>query len=96
MAKVQDIIQKKPYLAWYIKSVEDLSDESVLEHVLNYGNWDDVQTFIAIKGLEDTKNLFNKALKKRRSNYPDNIKHYFSLYLNRPIQIKKTLEKISL
>lgn len=96
MAIVQDIIRKKPYLAWYVKNVENLSDESVLEHVLNYGNWDDVQTFIKIKGLESTKNLFNKALKKRRSNYPDNIKHYFSLYFNRPILIKKSLEKISL
>jgi len=82
MAKVQDIIKKKPYLAWYVKSAEDLSDESVLEHVLNYGNWQDVQTFIKIKGLESTKNLFNKTLQQTRSNYKDNIKHYFNLYFN--------------
>ena len=82
MAKVQDIIKKKPYLAWYVKNLEDLSDESVLEHVLNYGNWQDVQTFIKIKGLESTKNLFNKTLQQTRSNYKDNIKHYFNLYFN--------------
>lgn len=82
MRKVQDIIKKKPYLAWYIKNPEDLSDESTLEHVLNYGNWEDVQTFIKIKGLNETKNLFNKTTQQNRINYPDNIKHYFDLYFN--------------
>jgi len=82
MQKVQDIIKKKPYLAWYVRNVESLSDESVLEHVLNYGNWEDVQTFIKIKGLKETKNLFNQTTKQKRINYPDNIKHYFDLYFN--------------
>ena len=82
MLKVQDIIRKKPYLAWYVKSAQDLSDGSVLEHVLNYGNWEDVKTFIKIKGLKETKNLFNKTVKQSRVNYPSNIKHYFDLYFN--------------
>ena len=47
--KVNAIIKNKPYLAWYVKEPEKLSEESVLEHVLNYGNWDDVQRFIKIK-----------------------------------------------
>ena len=46
MQKVQDIIKKKPYLAWYVRNVESLSDESVLEHVLNYGTWEQVQESI--------------------------------------------------
>ena len=46
---VNDIIKNKPYLAWYVKDPARLSEESVLEHVLNYGNWDDVQQFIKIK-----------------------------------------------
>jgi len=82
MKKVQDIIKQKPYLAWYIKNSDNLSDQSVLEHVLNYGNWEDVQTFIKIKGLKETKNLFNKTIQQNRVNYPDNIKHYFVLYFN--------------
>mgnify|MGYP001618192886 CR=1 FL=1 len=82
MQKVQDIIRKKPYLAWYVRSAEGLSDESVLEHVLNYGNWEDVQTFIKIKCLKETKNLFNKTIKQNRVNYSNNIKHYFDLYFN--------------
>ena len=82
MVKVQDIVKKKPYLAWYVKNVEALSDESVLEHVLNYGNWDDVQSFIKIKGLQGTRDIYHRTLEKSRINYPDNIKHYFDLYFN--------------
>ncbi len=47
---VNDIIKAKPFLAWYVKGPEKLSEQSVLEHVLNYGNWDDVQQFIKING----------------------------------------------
>ena len=42
---VNDIIKAKPYLAWDVMDLEKLSEESVLEHVLNYGNWDDVREF---------------------------------------------------
>ena len=76
-AKVQYIIKKKLYLAWYVKNVEGLSDESVLEHVLNYGNWDTVQSFIKTIGLKETRGIYLKTLQKNRINYPDNIKHYF-------------------
>jgi len=52
---VNSIIKNKPSLAWYIKDPDKLSEESVLEHVLNYGNWEDVQQFIKIKGKNKTR-----------------------------------------
>lgn len=79
---VNNIIKNKPYLAWYIKDPEKLSEASVLEHVLNYGNWDDVQLFIKLKGIHETANLFNESLKNRRTNYSPAIKSYFSRYFN--------------
>lgn len=79
---VNDIIKNKPYLAWYVKDPSSLSEESVLEHVLNYGNWDDVQRFISIKGKENTANLFNKTLTNKRTNYSPVIKSYFYRYFN--------------
>ena len=79
---VNNIIKKKPYLAWYVKDPEKLSEESVLEHILNYGNWDDVQLFIKIKGLKETAKLFNKSLKNKRINYQPVIKSYFYRYFN--------------
>lgn len=79
---VNDIIKNKPYLAWYVKDPEKLSAESVLEHVLNYGNWEDVQLFIKVKGINETAKLFNKSLKNKRTNYQPAVQSYFSRYFN--------------
>lgn len=79
---VHSIISNKPYLAWYIKEPTKLSEQSVLEHILNYGNWDDVQQFIEIKGHEKTAALFNESLKNKRTNYPPAIQSYFSKYFH--------------
>lgn len=79
---VNNIIKNKPYLAWYVKNPGKLSEESVLEHVLNYGNWDDVQQFIKIKGKDKTAELFNKTLTNKRINYSLPIKSYFYRYFN--------------
>lgn len=79
---VNTIIKNKPYLAWYIKDPEKLSEDSVLEHILNYGNWDDVQQFMKIKGIDETTKLFNKSITKKRTNYSPAIKSYFSKYFN--------------
>jgi len=82
---VNSIIINKPYLAWYVKDPELLSEQSVLEHVINYGNWDDVQQFIQIKGLDKTADLFNKSLKNKRTNYSPAIQKYFTRYFNQHI-----------
>lgn len=79
---VNNIIINKPYLAWYIKDPEKLSEKSVLEHILNYGNWDDVQQFIKIKGKNKTAELFKKTIVNKRTNYSPAIKSYFSRYFN--------------
>lgn len=82
---ISSIIKNKPYLAWYVKDLDRLSEESVLEHVLNYGNWDDVQLFIKIKGKDKTAELFNKTIANKRTNYPPAIKSYFSRYFNKNV-----------
>lgn len=79
---VSDIIKQKPHLAWYVKNPTDLSPESVLEHVLIYGDWKDVQLFIKIAGIDETAKIFRKTLKKTRSNYPPAIMSYFSRYFS--------------
>ena len=80
MNSPQDIIRRKPYLAWYIRDAKKLSDGSVLEHVLNYGNWDDVQEYIKLKGIEETARIFRETRGEKRSNYRPEIADYFSRY----------------
>jgi len=76
----QDIIMRKPFLAWYVKNPAQLSDESVLEHVLNYGDWSDVQEYIRVKGIQETANIFYHQSHNERSNYLPEIKYYFNKY----------------
>lgn len=83
--KINLILKNKPYLAWYVKDLNSLSEESVLIHILNYGDWEDFQNFIKIKGLKETANLFFKTLNKKRNNYLPQIKNYFEKYFKKHV-----------
>lgn len=96
---VRDIIKKKPYLIWYTKSYDSLSDEVVVEAVLNYGDWDDVQELIKILGIKKTAKIFRKQVDNWRSNYRPYDVYYFTLYFNKydPIPVepsRKGFEKL--
>ena len=68
-------------LVWYVKNPEDLNVESIVEHTLNYGDWDDVQELIKILGMNQVAEIFTRQISGRRTNYSPKIAHYFSLYL---------------
>lgn len=69
-------------MVWYVKNPTELSEESIVEHTLNYGDWEDVQKLIAIMGIKKMARIFKKQTSRRRINYNDKIKNYFSLYFN--------------
>ncbi len=78
---------------WYVKDLGKLSDESIVEHVLNYGDWDDVQKMIKILGIKKTAKIFREKSKKSkmgRTNYRPEIINYFSLYFNKYACEKRT------
>lgn len=84
--KIKNFIKKRPYLVWYVKDVGQLSDESIVEHTLNYGDWDDVQTLIKIMGIKKVAKIFrekSKPSKMGRQNYRERAKNYFSLYFDK-------------
>ena len=78
-----NFIKKRPYLIWYVKNYDKLSDESIVEHTLNYGDWDDVQKMIKILGIKETATIFRIKSEQKRSNYRPEIKNYFNLYFNK-------------
>ncbi|MFA4890222.1 MAG: hypothetical protein WC587_01115 [Candidatus Paceibacterota bacterium] len=83
---IQEFIKKRRYLVWYVKEPENLSPESIVEAVLNYGNWDDVQTLIKIMGIKKVAKIFrekSKPSKMGRQNYRSETKNYFGLYFNK-------------
>lgn len=77
---IHEFAKSRKELFWYIKKPEDLSVESIVEHILNYGDWDDVQKLIEILGCRNVGRIFSKQIKKKRTNYDEKIKHYFKLY----------------
>lgn len=84
--KIINFIKKRPYLIWYVKNYERLNDESIVEHTLNYGDWDDVQTLIKILGIKKVAEIFrvkSRPSKMGRQNYFLNVKNYFNLYFKK-------------
>ena len=80
LQKAGEFIKKKPYLIWYSRNYKNLSEESIFEAIINYGNWKD---FIKLQKLFGTKTLyllFKKAVSKKRSNIRSETKNYFKKY----------------
>ena len=80
---IHQFIKKRPYLVWYVRDLSKLSESSIVEHVLNYGDWDDVQEMIKILGMKKTAEIFRAKSMQKRSNYRPEIKNYFQLYFNK-------------
>ena len=82
--KLHIFIKQRPYLVWYVKHPEKLSEESIVEAVLNYGDFEDVKEMISILGIKKTAQIFKQQTQsKKRCNYHPKTKNYFQLYFNK-------------
>lgn len=83
MRVLKEFIKKRHYLIWYTKNYDNLSEEAIVEAVLNYGNFNDFKKLIKILGIRRTAVIFKKGISKRRCNYRPEIKNYFRLYFDK-------------
>jgi len=81
--EIAKFIQKRPYLFWFIKEPEQLSQEAVVEAVLNLGSWLDVQELFELFGIQQTAEIFRRKSREKRNNYRPEIKNYFEHYFNK-------------
>lgn len=81
--KVQNIVKNKPYLIWYTKDYDGLSDAAVVEAVLNYGDMDDVRKLIKVLGARRVAKIFREKSSMPRSNYDPKMRHFFNLYFSK-------------
>lgn len=79
---IQDFIKKRPYLIWYVKNHDSLSEAAIVESVLNYGTWEDVLECFKILGIKQAAVIFRKQISQKRCNYYPAIKNYFKLYFD--------------
>ncbi len=55
----------------------------MLEHILNYGDWQDYLTFEKKLGIKETKSIFEKLKNKKRTSLRKKTINYFKLYFEK-------------
>ena len=80
---LQYLLEKKPYLAWDVKDKKELSDKSALEHILMYGDWEDILEAESVLGITKMKSLFQELCNKKRVNIKPRTMHYFRNYFEK-------------
>jgi len=81
-------IEARQALFWYSPAPksETVSDELLVEHILNYGSMDDVRELFKVMNIKDVANIFFDSINKserRRNNYHKIIINYFTLFFNK-------------
>jgi hypothetical protein len=84
----KDFIRRHGELFWYSpeNKGETVSDELLVEHILNYGTMDDVRELFQVMGLQRTAEVFFRSInmsERRRNNYNPVTLNYFTLLFNR-------------
>jgi len=84
--ELREFIAKRPYMIWYSKDYDALSEESIVQATLNYGDWDDVQELIRIMGMDRVAETFYRDISispQHRGNYREQVLNFFNLYFRR-------------
>jgi hypothetical protein len=80
---LHDFISSRKSLVWYVRDPYALSVEAIVEAILNYGNWRDVQKLITILGIHELARIFRTQIVRPRKNYRPEVVHYFTLYFDK-------------
>ena len=83
MAKIHEFIKKRPGLVWSTMQYDKLSEEAIVEAVLNYGDFKDVNEVIKILGIKRVAEIFKEQAGQKRCNLRPEVKHYFNLYFKK-------------
>jgi hypothetical protein len=81
----QQLISENACLFWWIpaEKKKQLSDESLVETILNYGDMNGVKKLIQIYGIKKVSDIFFKQIENKRNNYLPQTIYYFSLYFKK-------------
>ena len=80
---IGDFVKKRKYLFWSTKNYDGLSNDAVVEGILNYGNMNDVRELISLLGMQEVAKIFYKNTNRVRVNYRPEIVNYFQLYFKK-------------
>jgi hypothetical protein len=86
--EIKDFIRAHEAFFWYSPGDkgETVSDELLVESVLNYGNMNDVKQLFQLMGIQKTARIFFDSInqsERRKNNYHELVRNYFTLFFNR-------------
>lgn len=86
--EIKKYIEERQHLFWYSPAPksETVSDELLVEMVLNYGNMEDIEKLFSVMGIKNTAKIFFNSVNKserRKGNYHELTLNYFNLLFNR-------------
>ena len=85
---LKDYIDQRQDLFWYTPAPknEKVSDDLLVETILNYGTMDDVRELFRVMGIKNVAQIFFQAInqsERRKNNYFELTINYFTLLFNR-------------
>ena len=86
--EVKKFIDDHQYLFWYSPAPksETVSNELLVEMVLNYGSMDELRNLFAVMGIKEVAKIFFDSIGKserRKGNYHELTLNYFTLLFSR-------------
>lgn len=77
---IQSFASKNPHLFWSVKDPKKLSTESIVEGILERGDFDDFKKIMGILGIKKLSEIFTNLSSSKRKNMSSKTIHYFKLY----------------
>jgi len=83
--EVKKFIEDHQHLFWHSPAPksETVSDELLVETVLNYGTLDEVRDLFKVMGLKKVASVFWGMTGRKELNYFPEIHNYFNLYFKK-------------
>ena len=82
--EIRAFIRQHSSLFWYTPEdkKEEISEELLLETILNYGTLESVKKLFELIGIEKAFKVFKAQINNKRNNYFLPVKNFFVLYFN--------------
>jgi len=82
---LKDFIRENGYLFWYTPEDkgEIVTDELLVETMLNYGSLEQIQTLFDLVGIKNVAKIFKNMTGRKKLNYFPQVWNYFNLYFDK-------------
>ncbi len=84
-AELKKYIEDRQALFWYSPAPksETVSDELLVETILNYGSMDDVRSLFKIVGMKEIASIFRNMTGRKKLNIYPELYNFFNLYFDK-------------